>query len=144
MVSRPAILSAAFAAAGLLAGCGPGGPELHPAGGVVRFADGDPVPGAVVEYLPAGGGPAARGRTDADGHYDLKTGGEPGAVAGKHRVGVAQAVLMDGFGDHVRHMANKQVVPPRFNVPTRSGLTTTVTAGDENDATLTIAPTPPR
>ena len=138
MVSRR--VAAVFVAAGLAAaaGCGDGGPALHPAGGTVAFADGEPVPGAIVEFLPAGGGPAARGRTDVDGRFTLATAGEPGAVAGAHRVGVTQAVLMDGFGSHVRHMANKRVVAPQFNSPASSGLSAEVPAGGSGDLTIVV------
>ena len=121
-----------------LAGCGAGGPPLAPVSGAVTFADGAPVAGAVVEFLPAAGGPAARGRTDADGRFILATGDRPGCVVGEHRVGVAQTVLMDGFASHVRHMAEKQAVPPRFNSPATSGLTATVSADGPNEVTLVI------
>ena len=143
VTARPAARAAAARAAGLLlaaalAGCGDGGPALHPVSGTAAFADGAPVAGAVVEFLPTAGGPAARGRTDADGRFALATGDRPGCVAGAHRVGVAQAVMMDGFGAHVRHMGNKQVVPPRVGSPATSGLTATVSADGPNDVTLVI------
>ena len=131
-------LATALFAALSFAGCGSGGPAVVPASGVVTFADGTPVPGAVVEFLPAGGGPAARGRTDEEGRFTLATGDRPGAIVGNHRVGVAQTVMMDGFAAHVRHMAEKQVVPPHFNSPATSGLVATVSAEGTNDVTLTI------
>ena len=123
-----------------LAGCGDGGPALHPAAGAVRFVDGTPVAGATVEFLPTGGGPAARGRTDADGRFALATADRPGAVAGPHRVGVVQAVLMDGFAGHVRHMGAKQVVPSRFNSPRTSGLSAQIARDGNNDFAFTIDP----
>ena len=138
VIGRRAV--AALAVAFSLAGCGAGGPTLHPAAGTIRFADGTPVAGAIVEFLPAGGGPAARARTDADGRFALATGDRPGAVAGPHRVGVVQTVLMDGFPGHVRHMSAKQVVPPRFNAPHSSGLRAEVAEGAENDFAFTIEP----
>ena len=133
--------AAALCVAAWAAGCGPAGPELHPAGGTVRFADGTPVAGAVVEYLPPSGGPAARGRTDADGRFTLATGGRAGAVAGNHRVGVSRAVTMDGFANHVRHAAaGRQIVPPHLASPATSGLRAVVAADAENDAALTVDP----
>ena len=45
---------------------------------------------------------------------------------------------MDGFGEHVRHMALKQVVPPRFRSPATSGLTATVNADGPNEIALRI------
>ena len=137
MTARPAAFISLFAL-WVCAGCGDGGPAQHPAAGTVRFADGAPVAGAVVEFLPTGGGPAARGKTDADGAFTLSTGGEPGAVAGPHRVGVSRTVLMDGMGSHVRHMANRQVVPPRLASPATSGLTETVSDEGENAFLLTV------
>ena len=54
----------------LLAGCD-GGPQLHPAGGTVTFADGRPVTAGVVEFAPVDGGPAARGQIQQDGKFTL-------------------------------------------------------------------------
>ena len=139
VVRRTLVGTVPLLAAALSAGCGGGGPDLAPAGGVVTFADGGPVAGAVVEFLPAGGGPAARGKTDADGRFTLATGGEAGALVGPHRVGVTQAILMDGFGSHVKHMAEKQVVPPRMGSPATSGLTAEVPA-DGDDAIALVIP----
>ena len=121
------------------AGCG-SGPALYPASGTVRFDDGAPVAGAVVEFLPNGGGPAARARTDAEGRFALTTGGAPGAVAGPHRVGVVQAVLMDGAPGHVRHLAGRRTVPTRLASPATSGLTATVSADGGNEFAFDIVP----
>ena len=139
--SRPLPRLALLAsAAAVLHGCGPDGPALHPAAGTVTFDDGSPVAGAVVEFLPDGGGPAARGRTDAEGRFALATGGVPGAVAGGHRVGIARTVSMDGMPGHARHMGAAKTVPPTMASPATSGLTETVTAGGTNEFSFVVAP----
>ena len=146
-MTRPAPVAAAPVALAALvllilltpAGCGDGGPELHPVSGTVTFSDGEPIGGAVVEFLPGRGGPAARGRSDAAGRFTLRTGEDPGAVAGPHRVGVSRTVVMDGFGSHVRHMGQAKRVPPRAGSPATSGLTATVVEG-ENDIPIRVTP----
>ena len=123
----------------LAAGCGPAGPAVYPAKGRVIFRDGKPVAAGVVEFHPAGGGPAARGKLGPDGRFELTTGGRPGAVAGPHAVTVTQMVVADGAAEHLSAKHANLVVARKYNRPATSTLSATITPG-ENDVLLEVAP----
>lgn len=121
------------------AGCGPSGPELHPAGGRVTFKGGGPVPAGAVEFDPAGGaGPAARGKLDADGRFTLSTGGRPGAAAGAYRVVIVQLAADGGAGRLHKHKG--YAVHRRYASPDKTDLTREVVAGRENEFTIEVDP----
>lgn len=76
----------------MVMGCGGGSGsklKLVPAAGVVRFKE-QPVADALITFYPESG-PAGVARTDASGKFQIKTNGQLGAVAGKHRVTVSSA-----------------------------------------------------
>ena len=86
-ISGLAILIAAAAGCG-----GSDGPDLHSAGGTVTL-QGGPLANASVTSIPVNSdgttaGPVASAVTDQNGAFQLSTGGEPGAVAGTHKVTV--------------------------------------------------------
>jgi hypothetical protein len=56
--------------ASAMMGCGNDGPELAEVTGVVTV-DGKPVPGAVLTFVPTGGGSPSYGGTDTLGKYRL-------------------------------------------------------------------------
>jgi hypothetical protein len=93
---------------------------LAPVAGIVTL-DGEPVPGAVVNFQPQAGesrspGPGSTGRCDAEGHFELKTiRDELGAVKGVHTVRIysyspESPVASDG-GSGPR----KEIIPDRYN-----------------------------
>jgi hypothetical protein len=125
-------------AALVTAGCGSGGPPVYPVTGVVQFRGGKPLAAGLVEFAPVDGGPAARGRLNADGTFTLSTDDRPGAVAGKHRVAVLPMVVADGAPASHRHKA--VVVHPKHARFESSGLTATVEAGKTNHFTLEVDP----
>ncbi len=124
----------------LLTGCGPAEPPVYPAGGRVVFRSGAPVTTGVIEFRPDGGGPAARGKIEADGQFTLTTGTRPGAVAGTHKVTVVQmaadpgATARHGTTGHARTAA----VHPRYAASDRSGLTRTVEPTGENQFRIEV------
>jgi hypothetical protein len=71
------------------------GPELGSVSGVVTM-DGQPLPNAVVTFVPVAGGRAAAGQTDANGQYTLVFVGTTGALVGQHRVSVTTAPKAQG------------------------------------------------
>jgi hypothetical protein len=90
---RLALAVVSLVACAVVAGCGPSEPPLYPVSGTVKFADGKPAPGCVVEFTSeaeATKGMNARGEVQPDGSYQLKTvvnGKEKdGAVAGPQKV----------------------------------------------------------
>jgi hypothetical protein len=113
----------------LLAGCGGGAGEAKPCKVEGRvYYRGAPVPGGTIVFSPdpeqGGHGPLAVGVIQADGRYNLRTGGELGAVAGWHRVTVAPAAVED--------RPFVQSIPDHYSDPQRSGKTCEVKAGQAN------------
>jgi predicted small lipoprotein YifL len=75
-----------------LAGCGEGGPAMHPVSGKVTIG-GQPAADVLVTFQPSDATmESASGRTGADGSYTLTSGtqGKPGAMAGSYTVTLAQ------------------------------------------------------
>lgn len=70
-----------------LLGCGDSGPPLGTVSGVVTL-DGNPQPNVAVTFIPAEGGAAASGQTDANGKYELFSLDRKGALIGKHKVAI--------------------------------------------------------
>lgn len=70
-----------------LSGCGDGGPELASVKGVVTV-DGQPVPNAILTFVPQEGSPSY-GQTASDGSYELMfTDIKRGAMLGQHQVSI--------------------------------------------------------
>jgi hypothetical protein len=107
----------------LAAGCGPGGTERVPVRGQVLYC-GQPLTGGTIVFTPdaerGGRGPLALGEIDAEGHYTLRTGDNPGAVPGWHRITVAAAgsepPLPRRYRDPEHSGLCRQVLPDRPNV----------------------------
>ena len=101
---RAGMAALGLLAAGLIAGCGDGGPKLAKVTGVVTF-DGKPFANAYVSFQPIASGdninpgPGSVGRTDEQGKFRLFTDrlGE-GAVVGTHRVRIT---IVPGHGTRV-------------------------------------------
>ena len=108
----PALASAAcclmLASVVTLPGCGRGdAPQLGQVTGVVTL-DGQPLPEAQVEFLPASGRPSSA-ETGQDGRYRLRYSADfDGALVGPHTVKIHTAV--DGRVDR-----QKELVPPRYH-----------------------------
>lgn len=86
---RRLLYSAAFCSLACLAfaGCGEGGPELGRVTGTVTM-DGDPLPNALVTFVPQEGGRASTGVTNENGEYELIYQNRKGALLGQHKVTV--------------------------------------------------------
>jgi hypothetical protein len=119
-------------------GCGgSSATKTFPATGVVTFK-GEPLPNAVVSFIPAGGRPAA-GMTNAQGEFSLSTfkAGD-GAMPGMHRVALGEPAVEMKEGDY----SVPEPKPPRFPVkytdPNQSGLEFEVKPGAENKFTIEL------
>ena len=75
----------------LLVGCGsssgPARPALNPVKGKVTLGNGAPLAFGTIGFEPAGGRAyRCEGKIGADGTFELETGSEKGATAGKYKV----------------------------------------------------------
>lgn len=120
-------------------GCGESRLPTHPVEGKVLFSDGQPLPGAVVEFQsldPAAGQLNARGLTAADGTYRLTTYVEgDGAIAGEHAV-----IVVPPPYDQPSNMSGpppKEVLNRRFADYSTSGLKFEVQPG-KNTFPITV------
>jgi hypothetical protein len=75
-----------------LAGCDTEAAKREPVEGRVYFRD-EPLHGGTIAFTPdadrGNDGPMATGEIQSDGRYTLRTGDDPGAVIGWHRVTIA-------------------------------------------------------
>lgn len=125
---------------GLSGGCGPGQPPLYPVSGHVSFQR-RPAEGFAVEFSSQHDttrGISAMGIVDRDGRFILQTRQQgrqrPGAVAGPHRVVVLPP---PAFGDEGVELLP---IPLRYADYSKSGLTATVTEGQQNDFVFALTP----
>jgi hypothetical protein len=94
MLSRGRVVLASvasWAALSLLALAGCGGPHpyagsLYPVKGRVLLADGAPLTGGAVQFIPTRGGLPASGKIAADGTFSLKSKSRDGAAPGEYKV----------------------------------------------------------
>ena len=89
-------------------------PELGNVTGVVTL-DGEPLPGASVEFVPENRNPSI-GLTDEQGRYTLTFhASADGALIGEHKVRIStfQSAFQDNEG--TRHPAVPERVPARYN-----------------------------
>ncbi|HVX60112.1 MAG TPA: carboxypeptidase-like regulatory domain-containing protein [Pirellulales bacterium] len=118
--------------------------------GIVTL-DGNPVPGAIVTFVPVqeGAGASATGKTDEQGNYVLTAVGAgggaqigAGTLPGEYRVGVikdeiANLASLDEANRQAGDAAEQEievthVVPQRYNDPLKSELKANVAAGENN------------
>lgn len=117
-------------------GCGDDGPPMAEAGGIVTY-NGAPLEGATVVFQPASG-PLAVGTTDAEGNFELITGGEPQAAVGPGKVAITaveQLIVVEGREPTAHELANmsRTLIPEKYGHVTTSGLTAEVKADEENE-----------
>lgn len=130
----------------MTSGCGGGDyPETVEVNGRVTL-DGEPLPNAIVTFMPTDGQRTASGTTNAQGEFSLST-FEPGdgAVPGEHKVAVMpkEPPPMPGSsspGDTGEEKSENYTppFPARYGQPGTSGLTATVSADQENDFILEL------
>jgi hypothetical protein len=123
-----------------LAGCQNEGEDLAPVHGQVFFK-GQPLEGGTIVFTPdpdrGGYGPLATGEIDQQGHYTLKTEGQPGAVPGWHRITV-KATAPRGGDPASKDARNREVLPLEYSDPERSGTCREVKPGQDNTINLRL------
>lgn len=130
----------------LIVGCGPKGPETHTVTGTITYQN-QPLADAQIGFVPVDdkGGTLkpARGQTDAEGRYTLKTyvsadNDAAGAMAGSYKVTVAKGLPQNQIVDYEALKNQKPLIPPRYADSTQTPLKADVTAGGENKFDFTL------
>jgi hypothetical protein len=108
----------------LLVGCGSSGPArpaLNPVKGKVTLATGAPLAFGTIAFEPSGGRAyRCSGKIGTDGTFEMETGNEKGATAGKYKVSIGLPV-------------NKsKSVPKKFQSDDTSGIVVEVVSGDND------------
>lgn len=126
----------------LLFTVGCGGYTTYPVTGKVTFPNGEPLPNAKISFDPVEEGqPGARGTTDSNGVYTLKTGEQEGVVAGKSRVLViASQPTPEGYDETQGGSLpeTKPVIHRKFNAYKTSGLEYEVKTSGDNEYNITV------
>lgn len=124
-------------------GCSRSPFSLVPVSGTILL-DGQPLAGGVINFQPlatgdvAKAGPGSSARIGADGRYSLSTvRGQPGAVAGKHRVKIYSFSPESPPTTEGGPAVQKERVPARYNY--RSDVTFDVPATGTDTADFAIA-----
>jgi hypothetical protein len=121
----------------LALGCGKSGPKTERVTGVVRY-DGQPLTRGIVLFEPdptqGSSGPSAIGNIGPDGKYELTTDKKPGALVGKHRVGIESRAAPK---DHTDTLP-PSLIPEKYVLPTTSGITKEVVKGKANEIDIDL------
>ena len=114
-----------------LAGCGGPGPytgSLYPVNGQVLLADGTPLNGGTVRFIPTRGGLPASGTIAADGTFSLKSKSRDGAAPGEYKVRIEPSAEL---------LVKKGRTAPKLPFASKyreydgnTGLTATINAGE--------------
>jgi hypothetical protein len=135
--SRIAVLLAVIVVGFSFSGCddkGAGRVLTHPAGGVVKFTDGQPIANATISFVSPQG-ELATAISDAEGKFQLGTlKDNDGAIVGKHRVSVEPPIVRGGDPKSVAASA----VPARYKVADTSGLEFEVKPDGENQFEIIV------
>ena len=97
--------------------------------GVVTL-DSAPVVGATVRFYPTSGDRGSSGKTDKDGHYELRyTRTEKGAVIGEHKVTISTEVKADNYEEEDTEEARPETIPKKYLDRKKTVLLETVESG---------------
>jgi len=129
-------------ALGLLSGCtkSDSRPRRVPVSGLVHYK-GQPVADATVLFEPVGSTPAATGKTDASGRYQLTTfDANDGAVPGEYKVMVRKVQVIPGSKPESASddfagapPDEKWLLPTKYGHSESSGLSASVKENTAND-----------
>ena len=110
-------------------GCPASNGNLGTVEGVVTL-NSAPVEGATVRFYPTNGERGSSGKTDKDGHYELRyTRSEMGAYIGEHKVTVSTEVIADGYGTDDGPEAHAETIPKKYSDQKTTELTAAVKSG---------------
>ena len=124
-----------------LLGCGGGAtdaPKVVPASGVIKYK-GAPVADATVVFYPEKG-PAATGKTDAKGAFNVRTNGQLGTCAGKSKITVVGAQQQGdpppANGNEMALLEKQNAIPKKYNQQDTTDLV--IDLGTEGNANLVL------
>lgn len=124
-----AVLFAAMSVLGP-AGCGGPGPyrgPLYPVKGRVLLADGRPLTGGTIQFIPSRGGRPASGKIEADGTFSLRSKAREGAAPGEYKVRIEPSREM--LSTKGRRAAPRLPFAPKYReYDGETGLTATIPA----------------
>tara|TARA_R110002111_G_scaffold261826_1_gene335769 strand:+ start:27062 stop:27520 length:459 start_codon:yes stop_codon:yes gene_type:complete len=119
-------------------------PKTYPVTGTVTF-EGKPLEAATIVFQSTGGTPqAAVGRSDKEGHFQLRTFADgDGAIAGEHNVtitcikteGPPEGANLDEIDIVIKETS---LIPKQYGDVKKSGLTATVTPDQNNQVTFDL------
>jgi hypothetical protein len=116
-------------------------PPMAPVTGKVTL-DGAQLPGGMVQFIPDASrgnkGASGVGVIDGQGHYEIFTAGERGAILGHHQI----AVISEEKVDMSETSYAPSLIPRRYNKPATSGLRVEVKAGENNVVDLELRSQP--
>ncbi len=137
MKSKSIIPLAVTATLIFVAGCGRSGPAVVPVTGVVKV-NGQPMADVFVEFQPNKEGWGSRGKTGADGKFELfYRDGEKGAEAVKHKVKISTLVEQDDESkDPIKKKGRPEMLPPQYNE--KSTLEADLSGGDGTELTFDL------
>ena len=109
----------------LLVGCGgssgPARPALNPVKGKVTLGNGAPLASGTIALEPSGGRAyRCSGKIGPDGTFEIETGSEKGATAGKYKVAVGPLPN------------NRKSVPKKYQSDDTSGIEVEIVSGDND------------
>lgn len=127
-------------------GCRDNRPPTYPAGGTVKFEDGNPVRMGFISFIPTKGGPSARGKLDTNGQFTLGTyTNNDGAIEGEHIVIITQPTvpidpkIARTLGpEHQEHASSKYIISRKYSSQERSDLRSNVSSTEKNYLELTV------
>jgi hypothetical protein len=129
-----------------LSGCGSKGPATYSVSGQFTYK-GDPVADAQVAFVPVSGAPAelkpARGQTDSQGNFTLKTYLGPGdeaagAMAGKYKVTIEKGLPQNQIVSYEDLKNQKPLLPPPYADAQKTPFEREVTAAGPNKFDFTL------
>ena len=115
-------------------------PKRVPVTGTITY-QGAPLPDAAVAYIPASGGSPAQGTTDSQGIYRLTTFTEnDGAIPGTYGIAISAVIENNRNSDGTQIYSDEDprwkppesLIPKRYNIPSKSQLTSEVKGGEPN------------
>ncbi|TWU24390.1 hypothetical protein Pla52o_23170 [Novipirellula galeiformis] len=136
MLMVPAILASLSLG---LAGCTPSNEMATvPVTGKVTYK-GQPLPSGSVIFIASGAGPTADANIGPDGEYSLGTYSESdGVPPGEYNVMVVAMTGEDSI-DAEAATGSTSLIPSRYSDPSKSGLTASVKAGEDNEINFDLA-----